>query len=135
MQFPSELEVRIDTARGGFIKRRDDGSVDYVSPLPSPFNYGSAPGTRSADGDREDAIVLGSPLAPGCTLRTRVLGRVRFVDAGVPDPKWLCGESLSARDLRRVRRFFWFYARAKRVLNVLRGAAGVTRFDGIELPS
>jgi inorganic pyrophosphatase len=134
MAFPAELDIRIDTARGGFVKRRDDGSIDYVSPLPSPFNYGSVNGTRSHDGDREDVIVLGSRLTVGSTLRAKVLGRVQFVDAGVADPKWVCGEELTPSDLRRVRLFFWFYARAKWILNLLRGDLGVTRFDGIELP-
>jgi inorganic pyrophosphatase len=134
LQFPTDLDVRIDTARGGFVKRRDDGRVEFVSPLPCPFNYGSVQGTEAPDGDREDVIVLGGKLARGCEVRVRVLGRVRFVDAGVDDHKWLCGDRLTRRELRLVGRFFKLYARAKRVLNALRGAGGATRFEGIELP-
>ena len=64
MRFPEQLEVLIDTPRGSFVKRRDDGSVDFVWPLPSPFNYGSVPDTLAPDGDREDAIVLARASPP-----------------------------------------------------------------------
>ena len=134
LSFPNELEVRIDTERGGFVKRRDDGRVDFVSPLPCPFNYGSARDTLADDGDREDVLVLGEKLERGCEVRVAVLGRVRFIDAGVADHKWLCGESLSPREIKRINRFFRLYARAKRLLNALRGAHGPTRFEGIEVP-
>lgn len=132
MEFPAELEVRIDTSRGGFVKRRDDGGVDFVSPLPCPFNYGSAAGTRAPDGEREDAIVLGGRLDRGSSVRVAVLGRVRFVDGGVDDHKWLCGEALHAPELIRVRVFFWVYAHAKRVMHAMRGEFRATRFEGIE---
>lgn len=135
LRFPTELEVRIDTARGDFVKRRDDGSVEFVSPLPSPFNYGSVAGTLAPDGDREDVIVLGARLRAGTTLRARVLGRARFVDAGVADPKWLCGERLTTRDVYLLQLFFWAYTRFKRVLHAVRGERGPTHFDGIELAS
>jgi inorganic pyrophosphatase len=131
--FPEELYVRIETARGGLIKRRDDGSVDYISPLPAPFNYGSVPNTRAADGDPEDCIVLGERLTPGTTIRLRVLGRVRFVDAGVPDNKWICGQSMSPNEQRMIVVFFRFYAFAKGALNLLRGARALSHYGGIEL--
>jgi inorganic pyrophosphatase len=133
VQFPEVLEVRIETSRGGLIKRRDDGSVDYISPLPAPFNYGSVPNTLAADGDREDCIVLGERLSTGESVRVRVLGRVRFWDAGVVDDKWICGDSLSRTELRTIIGFFRFYAVAKGALNLLRGARARTRYGGIEL--
>lgn len=134
LSFPNELEVRIDTARGGFVKRRDDGRVDFFSPLPSPFNYGSALDSKAADGDREDVIVLGEKIERGSEVRVPVLGRVRFIDAGVADHKWLCGDSLSPGEINRIKRFFQLYARCKGLLNKLRGAKGPTRFEGIEVP-
>ena len=132
--FPDELEVVIEVPRLGFIKRKDDGSVDFISPLPCPFNYGSVPGTRSGDGDREDAVVLGPRLPRGTKVRVPVLARVQFIDAGLPDPKWICGTGpLANADRSAVRSFFTFYARAKRVLYSLRGrAAPDTRYAGIE---
>lgn len=134
LEFPNELEVQIDTPRGGHVKRRDDGSVEFLSPIGCPFNYGSVIGTTGGDGDREDVIVLGDKLDRGTRVRVPVLGRVRFIDAGEEDHKWLCGDVLTTEEIYRIRRFFRLYTRAKRVLNVLLGASGVTRFEGIELP-
>jgi inorganic pyrophosphatase len=134
LDFPNELEVQIDTPRGGHVKRRDDGRVEFLSPIACPFNYGSVVNTAAGDGDREDVIVLGDKLDRGTRLRVPVLGRVRFVDAGEQDHKWLCGEVLTTEEIYRIRRFFRLYTRAKRLLNLLSGADGATRFEGIELP-
>jgi inorganic pyrophosphatase len=134
IHFPNELEVRIDTPLGGHVKRRDDGRIEFLSPIACPFNYGSALDTNAADGGREDVIVLGAKLERGSSVRVPVLGRVRFIDDGKQDHKWLCGDVLTQADISRIRRFFRVYTRAKRVLNALSGAHGPTRFEGIELP-
>ena len=129
----AEVEVVIEVPLGGFIKRQDDGSVDFVSPAPCPFNYGSVPDTLSGDGDRLDALVLGRRLARGARVRTRVVGRVRFTDAGRDDPKLICAERpLSRIDRLRIVAFFVVYARAKALLNRLRGKTGPTRYGGID---
>lgn len=134
MELPDELEVVIEVPLGGFIKRRDDGSIDFVSPAPCPFNYGSVPDTRSGDGDRLDALVLGPRLSRGARVRRRVVGHVRFTDAGQEDPKIICAERpLSRADRARIIAFFAVYARAKGLLNRLRGKPGPTRYDGIEV--
>ena len=134
MDFPEQLEVIIEVPRGGFIKRKDDGAVDFVSPFPCPFNYGSVPDTVSGDGDRLDALVLGPASARGTRVVCAVVGRVRFIDAGLEDPKYICSaRALSAEERLRVERFFTFYARAKRALNLLRGKRGETAYRGIEL--
>jgi inorganic pyrophosphatase len=128
----SRVRVVIDTPRLCFIKRRDDGRVDFVSPLPSPFNYGSVPSTTSHDGDRIDAIVLGPRLARGAEVERDVVAIARFVDAGVDDPKWICSDRpLSAADRALISAFFAIYVRMKRALNTLRGEPGPTRFDGL----
>ena len=62
---PKAVEVIIEVPRGGFIKRHPDGAVDFVSPVPCPFNYGSVEGSEAADGDPQDALVLGPTLQPG----------------------------------------------------------------------
>lgn len=133
--FPDALEVVIDVPRLGFIKRDDAGHVDFISPLPCPFNYGSVPNTLSGDGDREDAVVLGAALPRGTAVRVPVVARVDFVDAGLPDPKWICSFfPLSDADRRLVSAFFGFYAHSKGVLNRVRGKSGVTRYGGLQLP-
>ena len=82
---PETLEICVEVPRGGRIKRRPDGSIDFMSPFASPFNYGSVTGRRAADGDPEDALVLGPPLSPGSVVQRKVWGRVVFQDAGVAD--------------------------------------------------
>lgn len=131
MEFPDELEVEIEVPRGGFVKRTDRGSIDFVSPAPCPFNYGSVPGTLSGDGDRLDAIVLGARLPRGTRVRVRVVGRVDFLDAGRADPKYVCSAApLGDGERRLIDGFFGVYARAKQLLNFVRGARGPTRYQG-----
>lgn len=123
----------IEVPRGGFIKRTDVGGIDYVSPFPCPFNYGSVPGTRSGDGDRLDAVVLGRRLPRGARVRMRVVGIVRFIDAGQDDPKYVCAEGdPSLREVASVTCFFRAYALLKGALNRVRGKHGPTRFDGLQ---
>lgn len=133
MPFPKQLEVLVEHPRHAILKRREDGSIDFVSPLPCPYNYGSVPGTRAADGDREDALVLGPRLPKGTRMQTRVLARANFYDAGSFDGKWVCGQSMSERERQGLVLFFSVYARCKAMLNWLRGVHGKTSFEGLEL--
>lgn len=128
------VEVWIEVPRLSFVKRDHEGRVRLLSPLPCPFNYGSLPGTRGADGDPIDALVLGPRRALGERVRVPPRGVVRFVDAGAPDPKWICSPAeLSAADVRAIEWFFSVYALAKRVLNGLLMRPAPTRFERVEL--
>jgi inorganic pyrophosphatase len=133
VSFPQQLEVLIEHPRHAIIKRREDGSVDFISPLPCPYNYGSVPGTQAADGDREDALLLGPRLPKGLRARARVLARANFYDAGSFDGKWVCGDSMSERERQGLIVFFHVYARCKTILNWLRRKSGRTSFEGLEL--
>ncbi|MEM7135854.1 MAG: inorganic diphosphatase [Myxococcota bacterium] len=125
------VTVVIDVPRGSFIKRGDDGSIDFIYPVPCPFNYGHIPGTISEDGDAADAVVLGSRLRLGTATNTTKQGRINFVDAGLPDPKWICAPAPLNRFQRfQVTSFFRGYAFAKRAINQLRGKSGPTRYLG-----
>lgn len=129
---PIDAEVCIDTPRFSPIKRRDDGSIELVSPLPCPFNYGSVPESVAADGDRIDALVLGARLPRGARQRWPVRGVAHFVDAGIDDPKWICSSlPLTVRDRLAVGAFFTLYAVAKRLYNRARGRAGRTHYQGL----
>lgn len=125
--------VIIEVPRGSFVKRKPSGVVDFVSPLPSPFNYGSVPGQLAADGDPLDALVLGPRLALGARVEVQVFGVVDFVDAGDHDPKLVCsaGPAPSEGDWLRVRLFFSIYARLKAGLNWARGRRGPTSLRGV----
>jgi inorganic pyrophosphatase len=133
VEISEELDVVIEVPLGSFIKRRDDGRVDFVSPVPCPFNYGSVPDTRSGDGDRLDAVVLGPRLPRGARVRVKVVARVRFTDAGQDDPKLIGSDRpLTRVDRAKITAFFTVYARAKGLVNLWRGKAGPTRYGGLE---
>ncbi len=127
------VTVRIEVPRGGFVKPAADGSVDFRSPLPTPFNYGCVPDRTGGDGDPLDAVVLGPRLAAGSVRTLRAHAVVRFRDAGAVDDKLVCGEQPPGTVERLgLRVFFHGYAVAKRLLNRWRGRAGETRFLGLE---
>jgi inorganic pyrophosphatase len=128
---PERVRVCIEVPRGGFVKR-EGARVEYVSPLPSPFNYGCVPDTPAPDGDPLDAVVLGPRLGLGATVDVPVHAVVRFLDDGAVDDKLVCGGPPSPADLRRVARFFRVYAVARRWMNRARGRWGETRFNGVE---
>lgn len=128
---PERVRVTVETPRGTFVKWRADGSVDYVSPLPCPFNYGCVEALSGGDGDPLDAVVLGPTLAAGARVEVAVHGVVRFLDAGCVDDKLVCGDAPPTDAQRRsVLAFFALYARIKRVLHRLRREPGETRLLG-----
>lgn len=138
MSYPDEVKsddlvtVEVEVPRFGFVKRRADGSVDFVSPIPCPFNYGSLPGTLAADGDPVDAVVLGRRRSRGARVEARMVGEVAFVDAGDADPKRIFAvDAVSGWERAQVALFFRTYAHAKRWLNRLRGRSGRTAVDRI----
>jgi inorganic pyrophosphatase len=105
--------------------------VDFISPLPCPFNYGSVPTHLGLEGDLLDALVLGPRLELGTQIRLKAWGAVTMTDRGMTDDKLICSEhppSASAR--RRVLRFFHFYAKCKGLLNVWRRRPGRNACDG-----
>jgi inorganic pyrophosphatase len=116
------VRVRIEVPRWSFVKRKADGRVDLVSPLPCPYNYGSVIGSLAPDGDPLDALVLGPRLAFGVTVETRAWAVMGFLDDGVADPKLVCAAE-PPTDAQRagVERFFVAYAGFKRVVARLRG--------------
>ncbi len=128
------VTVRIEVPRGGFVKPAADGTVDFRSPLPAPFNYGCVPDRPGGDGDPLDAVVLGARRAAGTDVDTRVWRVVRFLDAGRVDDKLVCADHPPTRwELAVVVTFFRAYGVAKTLLNRSRGRAGPTRFVGMEL--
>jgi len=127
--------VLVEVPRGGFVKRRPDGSTDFVAPLPCPYNYGSVLDTLAPDGDPLDALVLGPTLMRGEIVRVPLRAVFDFVDGGVADPKLVCSLApLSDRDRRGVERFFAIYARFKQVLHLVRGGGRPTRAAGWRVP-
>jgi len=120
-----ELDVVIEIPRGSFVKRGSTGHVDFVSPLPCPYNYGSVPAYLGQEGDLLDAVVLGPRLALGTRLRLCAWGAVILIDRGMTDDKMICSaQPPTADDRREVLAFFARYARAKGWLNAWRRRPG-----------
>lgn len=126
-----ELEVRIEIPRGGFLKRGSTGQIDFVSPLPCPFNYGSVPRYLGLEGDLLDAVVLGPRLAVGSLVRATAWGAVVLSDRGMIDDKLICAtRPLRAGERSRILRFFRLYAACKGFLNRWRQRPGRNACEG-----
>ena len=137
MQEPSINSLQtilIETPKGSFVKRNELGKIDYVSPIPSPFDYGRMEGFAGGDGDPMDAIWLGTRLE---TERAtgHVVGVVRFVDGGETDDKWLISDKpfVSRANVRMLRVFFRVYAQVKNVLDLFRDRAINSKLLAIEI--
>ncbi len=127
------VKVSVEVPAWTFAKRRADGTVDFVSPLPCPWAYGSLPGEAGGDGDDLDALVLDQRGPAGSTLSSTVQGVVHFVDAGRTDDKLVCAkQSVNRRQRVAIRAFFRVYALAKRALNLTSRRTGTTQVVGLE---
>lgn len=119
------VEVVIEIPRGSFLKRGSTGQLDFISPLPCPFNYGSIPAYIGLEGDLLDAVVLGPRLALGTTLTVYAWGAIGVYDRGLYDDKLICSLTpVSPWQQRGLVLFFSCYAQAKRLLNAFRGRWG-----------
>ena len=121
----------MEVPRGSFLKRGSAGEIDFISPLPCPFNYGSVPQYLGLEDDLLDAVVLGPRLPFGSHVRVKAWGAVTLVDHGMSDDKLICSSRpLTAAQRRRVLRFFRFYAKCKGLLNFCRRRPERNACDG-----
>jgi len=128
---PLEVQVMIEIPRWSFLKRGSTGHLDFISPLPCPFNYGSVPQFVGLEGDLLDAVVLGPRLARGSRVEVKAWGAVTLTDRGMSDDKLICSrEPLTSGEQRKVLRFFRVYAKCKGFLNLLRRRPGRNACDG-----
>jgi inorganic pyrophosphatase len=129
-QFP-QVEVVIEIPRGSFVKRGWGGGVDFISPFPCPFNYGSIPDYIGLEGDLLDAVVLGPRLPRGKSIRIFAQGAVGMTDRGMYDDKVICSYTpLGDKQKHWVILFFHIYALSKRILNFYRGRSGPSYCNG-----
>lgn len=125
------LEIVIEVPKGSFLKRGSTGRIDFISPLPCPFNYGSVPTLLGQEGDLLDALVLGPRLPLGARLTLPAWGAVILADRGMTDDKLVCARDRpSAAERAAVLRFFHFYAKCKSLLNLWRRRPGRNACDG-----
>ncbi|MEQ1636246.1 MAG: inorganic diphosphatase [Methylococcales bacterium] len=125
------IDVIIEIPRGSFLKRGSNGKLDFISPFPCPFNYGSVPAFVGLDSDFLDAVVLGPRLPLGTTVRIPALGAVRMIDQGLNDDKLICSHlPVSPSKKRLILLFFMIYAKAKSLINFTRGHKGRNSCEG-----
>lgn len=128
---PPLLDVEIEIPRGGFRKQDGDGELDFLSPFPCPFNYGSVAGYLGGEGDWLDAVVLGPRLKRGSRVIMHAYGAVGLSEGRLSDDKLICShQPINALEQRRILRFFHFYAFCKGTYNFARGRPGGTKCDG-----
>ena len=108
-------KICIEVPKGNMIKRNQFGSIDYISPIPCPFNYGSVQDVEGEDGDLQDAILLGKRKKIGFCGTYPCIAKVLFFDAGKKDHKWVFSEhqKLRKRDQILLEMFFHIYAQIK----------------------
>ena len=131
---PENYYARIEVSRGSFVKGNGNQTVDFFSPIPCPYNYGSLEGTLGEDGEPVDAVVLGPTLPLGERIHGALVGVVYFRDAGLLDDKLILrvgGAPLSARERFQLGLFFRVYATIKKAANRLRLRPSPTAFEGI----
>ena len=125
------VEVVIEIPRGSFVKRGSRGQVDFVSPVPCPYNYGSIRQYIGGEGDFLDAIVLGPRLPLGSRVQVSAWGSVGMSERYMYDDKLICSVApVTPRQQRHILQFFHAYARCKGLLNSLRGQRGRARCEG-----
>lgn len=128
---PPSVEVVIEIPRGSFLKRGSAGDIDFVSPFPCPYNYGSIHQYIGGEGDFLDAVVLGPRLAIGSIVRVNAYGAIGLSERFMYDDKLICaGEPITQGDRRRALLFFNVYAFSKGLINVIRGQSGPSRCEG-----
>jgi inorganic pyrophosphatase len=125
------VEVVIEIPRGSFLKRGSSGEVDFVSPFPCPYNYGSIHEYIGGEGDFLDAVVLGPRLDIGSRVQVNAYGAIGLSERFMYDDKLICSNSpITSGDRNKILLFFNVYAFCKGVLNKFRGQRGRSRCEG-----
>ena len=125
--------IIIETPKGSFVKRNEQGNADFISPLPCPFNYGRIKGEIGGDGDPLDGLLLGRTRKIRDEVCTKVIGCVRFIDEDLQDDKWILSEKKATKIQKgMIVGFFGIYVQAKRLAAILKGRKGRIYVDCIE---
>ena len=125
------VDVVIEIPRGSFLKRGATGHVDFVSPVPCFYNYGSVPDYLGLEGDLLDALVLGPRLPVGAKVRVPVRGAIGLSDRGMYDDKLVCSaRPLGAGQRFMVLLFLRLYSRGKALMNFVRRRPGRNACEG-----
>ena len=105
------FHVIVESPRGSGVKFKYEpalGAIAFDCPLISglvyPFDCGFVPGTRAADGDPVDVLVLSNqPTFPGVVITCRVLGLLRLKQKRRRQKTWQRNDRLVAVPIRAAR--------------------------------
>jgi inorganic pyrophosphatase len=104
---PPEVEVLIDVPRGGFPQRGSTDHIDFDSPLPCPFTYGSVPSYAGLEGALLDAVIPGPRRPFGARTRVKAWGAIVLTDRGMTDHRLIgCNRRPDPSARRWLPRFF-----------------------------
>jgi inorganic pyrophosphatase len=85
------MKVVIETPKYSFFKYNKQGSVfvkEFLSPIPTIFNYGFIQGSLADDGMEKDVVVIGPRVPQGTILNVHKFhGVVKFMDDSLEDNK------------------------------------------------
>ena len=125
------FEIVIEIPRWGFIRRNGNHKIEFISPLPCPFNHGAIPEFLGMDGDLLDAVVLGPRSSRGTVLTMHAYGVIGLTDRGLYDDELICSNKpLSSSERFLILNFFRCYAVLKKLINFARGRHGPTCCEG-----
>jgi len=109
------MRIVVETPKWSFRKIVCEGGEYkpvFISPIPTPFNYGLIEGSKGDDGMPLDVIIMGPRLDTGTAVDEAVIGRVGFIDDGRRDDKYIVSLD-GKRHSTQIQLFFTFYSFAK----------------------
>jgi len=133
------MRVVVETPKWSFTKyhlREGRIAREFLSPFPTPFNYGFVKGTVSDDGMPRDAIILGGKLRQGVEVEATDVGNSRFIDCGLEDDKVIASTDgkIGFFDKAMLDLFFTAYMAYKTVYHLVgRGKLVRCRYGGSTL--
>lgn len=131
------MRIVVETPKYSFSKYRKEGSQfikEFISPIPTLFNYGFIDGSLNEDGMEIDVIIIGPVMKQGDFMeRSCFDGIVRFVDDSLRDDKHIIYlEGFFSKTFFSF--YFRLYALFKSVIYLFsRKGLCMCRFEGIEL--
>jgi inorganic pyrophosphatase len=129
------MQIVIETSKWSFrklVKTEDGFETAFISPIPTPFNYGFIEGTLGEDGAPLDIIVLGQKHDSGVLLDLSIIGRVNFSDDSRIDDKYIATMD-GRRHETAIKVFFTVYVISKFFLGLIQQRKWTKNsFTGVE---
>ncbi len=129
------MKIVIETPKYSFFKYNKKGSQfvkEFLSPIPTIFNYGFIEGSLADDGMEKDVVVIGPRMSQNTVFEVhKTDGVVRFIDDSLVDDKEIIyAEGFFSKPVFYF--YFHLYATFKKIYYlILKRKIAVCKFDGI----